>query len=61
MRFICPSSVLILLAALPVYTLGFAVRGDIWSEGLRLVLAATAFGLGPALVLFLYHLPGRLK
>lgn len=42
---------LVLLFAAPVYILGFAIKPYDWAEGMRLVIAATAFGLGPAIAM----------
>lgn len=56
MRHFFPA-LLVLLAAVPVYVLGYAVRVEDWAEGFRLVLAASSFGLGAAIMLAAYRLP----
>lgn len=53
-------ALLLLTAAIPVYALGYVVRAENWAEGFRLVLAATAFGLGTAIMLAAYRLPDYL-
>lgn len=53
-------AMLLLMATIPVYALGYVVRADNWAEGFRLVLAASAFGLGTAIMLAAYRLPDYL-
>ncbi|GIK44780.1 MAG: hypothetical protein BroJett012_06830 [Betaproteobacteria bacterium] len=50
----------LLMAAIPVYALGYVVRAEDWAEGFRLVLAASAFGLGSSIMLAAYRLPDYL-
>lgn len=59
MRHFFPA-LLVLLAAAPVYALGYTVRAENWAEGFRLVLAASSFGLGAAVMLAAYRLPDYL-
>lgn len=53
-------ALLLLTAAIPVYALGYVVRAENWAEGFRLVLAASAFGLGSSIMLAAYRLPDYL-